>query len=237
MTDIAGWNTVAREPLVLVREYSFGAGMANTLAVALPDRKWMLVSPPIGVAAEELKSLEQHGDVVALLEFNGAHHMGLAPCGAAFPRAISYATERAAARIRKKTKQPGRLEPIDRLRPLLGDRISILPVPGDKIGDVLVRVQTEKGTLLYTGDFIANIPRLPRNPIARLMFKLTDSGPGFKVFGIFFKFFIADKTAARDFLIHEVENNPPSIVVPGHGDVVARDNLGPTVASMLRAAF
>jgi hypothetical protein len=237
MTDIAGWKTITQDPLVLMREYSFGAGTANALAVALPDRKWMLVSPPIGVPAEQLTSLEQHGDVVALLEFNGVHHMGLASCGATFPRATSYATERAAARIRKKAKTPGRLDSIDVLRPLLGDRVSVLSVPGDKLGDVVVRVQTEQGTLLYAGDFIANIPLLPKNPIARLLFKLTDSGPGFKIFRIFFKFFVANKKAARDFLIHEVENHPPAIVVPAHGEVVARDDLGPTVASMLRAAF
>jgi hypothetical protein len=44
----------------------------------------------------------------------------------------------------------------------------------DKPGDVCVRVRTEKGTVFYAGDFIANMPTLTKN----LLFKLTDSAPG-----------------------------------------------------------
>jgi hypothetical protein len=237
MTTIAGWTLLTEEPIVMVREYRFGPGYSNAIAVGLPDRKLMLVSPPTGVAPEELKQLEQVGDVIALLEFNGAHHMGLAPCRAVFPRAMGYASPRAAARIRKKGKDPGPLEPLDVLRPWLGDRVSVVEVPGDKIGDVLVRVRTEKGTLLYAGDFVANIRVLPKNPLFRLMFRLSDSGPGFKVFGLFFKFFVKDKGAMRDFLIQEVQSHPPAILVPAHGDVVTQPNLGPTLASMFRSAL
>jgi hypothetical protein len=234
MTHVEGWQTLAEAPLVMVREYAFGPGLSNALAVALPDRKLMIVGPPTGVPAESLKQLEAHGDVVALLAFNGVHHLGLAGCRAAFPHAVSYATQRAAARIRKKGKAPGELESIDTLRPLLGDNVSLVPVAGDKIGDVLVRIRTEKGTLLYAGDFLANIRKLPRNPLFRLMFRLTDSAPGFKVFRLFFSFFVKDRAAARDCLIEEIQANPPAIVVPAHGDIVTQSDLGPTLVSMLR---
>jgi hypothetical protein len=237
MTNIAGWSRLADSPLVLVREYRFGPGASNALAVELPNRKLLIVSPPTGVPTDELKQLEQAGEVAALLEFNGVHHLGLGPCRAAFPHAISYASDRAAARIRKRGKEPGQLESLAALRPLLGDRVSVVEVPGDKIGDVLVRIETDRGTLLYAGDFVANIRKLPKNPLFRLLFRLTDSGPGFKVFRIFFTFFVKDKKSARDFLIREVETHPPAIVVPAHGDVVAQSGLGPTMASMFRAAL
>jgi hypothetical protein len=235
-TTISGWTTLAEEPLVLLREYAFGPGRANTLAIGLPNRKLLLVSPPTGVPAAELEALKPLGDVVAMVAINGAHHLGLSPCRAIFPNAVSYATPQAKARILKKGKNAGQLEPIDKLQPLLGDKISVVAADGCKIGDVLVRVQTEKGLLLYVGDFIANIQTLPSNLLFKLIFKLTDSGPGFKVFRLFFKFFVADARALRDFLIREVEARPPAIVVPGHGDVVERPELGPTLVSMLRAA-
>ena len=235
-TSVQGWTTIAENPLVLVREYSFGAGMANAMAVGLPDNKLMIISPPTGVPASELKALEAHGKVVALLEFNGAHHLGLPDCKPCFPDAVTYAAPRAAERIAKKGKNPGKIEPVDALTPLLGDKVSVFPVAGDKLGDVLVRVKTEKGTLLFAGDFIANIRQLPKNFMFRLVFKLTDSGPGFKVFRLFFKMFVADRKAARDCLIHEVEANPPAVLVPAHGDVIEQPNLGPTLVSMLRAA-
>ncbi len=236
-TAVNGWTTLAEQPLVLVREYSFGAGKANALVVGLPNNKLMIMSPPTGVSIEELRALDKVGSVVALLETNGAHHLGLGPTHEAFPQAISYAAPRAAERIRKKSKeQVGELAPLELLAPLLGDRVSVLAVDGDKIGDALVRVQTDKGILLYAGDYIANIAVLPNNFMFKLVFKLTDSGPGLKVFNVFFKFFVKNKAAARDFLIRELEGHPPAILVPAHGDVVERPNLGPTLVSMLRAA-
>jgi hypothetical protein len=162
--------------------------------------------------------------------------MGLPMCRKLFPNAVSYATADARQRILKRAKDPGHIEPIERLLPWLGDKVRVLAAPGCKIGDVLVHVQTERGALLYAGDFIANIEQPPKNLLFRLMFRLTDSGPGLKVFRIFFKFFVADQRALRDFLIHEIEARPPAILVPGHGATVTRSELGPTLVSMLRAA-
>ncbi len=75
----------------------------------------------------------------------------------------------------------------NRARPTegLGDEVAVLAVDGDKLGDVLLRVRTEKGNLLYAGDYIANIRSLPKHLIFRLLFKLTDSAPGLKVFNVF----------------------------------------------------
>jgi hypothetical protein len=237
MTTVPGWTTLAENPLVLVKEYAFGPGRANAVAVGLPNRKLLITSPPAGVPDADLKALEQCGEVIALLANNGTHHMGLGPARRAFPSAVSYAAPRAAARIRDKGKDFGQLAPIETLQPLLGDQVGVFAVDGDKVGDVLVRVRTERGTVLYASDFIANIQSLPDSFIFRMIFKLTDSGPGLKVFRIFFKFFVADRKAARDFLVKEIEANPPAVLVPAHGDVVIQSDLAPTLVGMLRAAF
>jgi hypothetical protein len=233
---ISGWTTLSEAPAVLVHEYGFGAGRANALAVQLPGRKWMIVSPPPKLTAAQAEAFGAHGEVVALVENNGTHHMGLAPCRTLFPNAVAYAEPLAAARIGKKNPSAGRLEPVAALRPLLGDAVSVIAAEGCKIGDVIVRVKSEKGVVLYTSDFIANINKLPRNPLFRLMFKLTGSGPGLKIFRIFFTFFVADKRAALAFLTREIEAHPPAIMVPAHGDVVARPDLASTLLGMLHAA-
>lgn len=235
-TTISGWTTLSEAPAVLVHEYGFGAGRANALAVQLPSRKWMIVSPPPKMTAAEAEAFGAHGEVVALVENNGTHHLGLGPCRALFPNAVTYAEPLAAARIRKKNASAGQLEPVTALRPLLGDAVAIVAADGCKIGDVIVRVKSEKGVVLYTSDFIANIRKPPSNPLFRLLFKLTGSGPGLTVFRIFFTFFVADKKAAIDFLAREIEAHPPAIMVPAHGDVVARPDLGPTLLGMLQAA-
>lgn len=236
MTTIPGWTTLAESPLVLVREYGFGGGKANALAVALPNRTWMIVSPPPKLTAAEAQALAEHGQVVALVENNGSHHLGLGPCRALFPDAVTYAEPKAAARIRSKNKDAGQLEPIEALKPLLGDAVSIVAADGCKIGDVIVHVQTERGSLFYASDFFANISQPPSNPFARLLFKLTGSGPGLRVFRIFFMVFVSDRKAAIDFLIRELQAHPPAVMVPAHGDVVASADLATTLLGMLRAA-
>ncbi|MFL5350481.1 MAG: hypothetical protein ACJ8AT_37395 [Hyalangium sp.] len=233
-TQVSGWTTLAEDPPVLVKEYKFGSGSANALAVALPERKWMIMSPPASITPADVEGFSKLGTVAALIENNGLHHLGLGPCRAQFPEAVTYAAPSAAERIRKKGQDFGQLEPLEKLQPLLGNKVALIPVDGAKFGDVCVRVQTEKGTLFYAGDFIANIQTLPKNLLFKLMFKLTDSGPGLKVFGLFFWFFVSDRKAARACLIRELEQNPPTILVPAHGDVVARQEVGPTLISMLR---
>lgn len=233
---ISGWTTVAEQPLVLVKEYAFGPGRANAMAVRLPDGSFMIISPSVepGADADAFAAL---GGVSALIANNGTHHLGLGPWRAKFPQAVTYAATRAAERIRKKGKNPGQLEPIEKLQSKAGDRIGFVTISGDKIGDVCVRVHTDRGVLFYAGDFIANIHTLPRNPLFKLAFRLTDSAPGLKVFKLFFTFFVADKGAARDALIKELDAHPPAILVPAHGDVVARQDVGPTLVGMLRQAI
>jgi hypothetical protein len=236
MSTVEGWTTLAETPLVLLHEYSFGPGYANALAVRLPDGQFLLVSAPKLRSPETLRALAVHGKVAALLAINGAHHLGLSDCRSVFPEAKSYATPDARKRILKKGDSPGALAPLSELEPLLGDAIAVVAAEGCKVGDVLVRVETERGTVLYCGDFIANIPTLPKNPLAKLMFKLFDSGPGLKVFRIFFTFFVANKQLLRDFLIREIEARPPAILVPGHGEVVIEAGLAPKLVGMLRRA-
>jgi hypothetical protein len=233
---IPGWVTLSEQPAVLVHEYGFGAGRANALAVLLPERKWLIMSPPPKLSASEAQAFSEHGTVVALVENNGTHHMGLGPCRKLFPSAITYAEPQAAARIRTKNRDAGQLEPIASLRPLLGSAVTIVAIDGCKVGDVVVRVATEKGVIFYASDFLANISRLPKNPIFRLLFKLSGSGPGLRVFRIFFMFFVADRKAAIGSLIRELEAHPPATLVPAHGDVVQRPDLGPLLVGMLRAA-
>jgi hypothetical protein len=235
-TYVAGWTTLTENPPVLVREYKFGAGTANAMAVALPGDQWLIMSPPNQLSIAEVEGFNAVGRVVALVENNGSHHMGLGVGRACFAQAVTYAAPRAAARIRKKGKDFGQLEPTAALQPQLGEKVSLVEVDGDKIGDVVVHVRTERGNVFYAGDFIANLKELPQNFLFRLMFKLTDSAPGLKVFKMFFKFFVADAVAARRSLIREIRANAPTILVPAHGEVIEREDLAPTLIQMLEAA-
>lgn len=220
----------------MLREYSFGRGRSNTLVVELPGRKLLIVSPPVGVPEAELRALSQQGEVVALLAINGAHHLGLGPCRAVFPNAVTYAAPAARERIQKRGKDHGELKPLDALTPLLGAEIRVQEIEGVKFGDVVLHASTERGNLFYASDFFANIPRLP-GVVMKLLFTLSGSGPGLKVFKLYFLGFVRKRAAARDHLIRELQAHPPNIMVPAHGEVAQQVDLGSTLIDMLRSAL
>jgi glyoxylase-like metal-dependent hydrolase (beta-lactamase superfamily II) len=232
--DLPGWTRLTHQPPVFVREYSFGPGRATSVAVLLPGARWLLISPPGDLSAGEREDFRRAGEVEALLANNGAHYLGLDPWSAAFPSAAGYASERAAARIRAKAKGALPLRPLAELTPQLGAEVTLIEMAGDKIGDVLVRIDTERGPVLYVSDMVANFRELPPNPLFRLLFRLFDAAPGLKVFTPFFTFFVKDKAAAKACLVRELLDHPPRVLVPAHGDVVDRPELARELIALLR---
>ena len=229
------WSVLCEEPIVVIREYSFGPGMANATAIGIGDNRLLLMSPPTAVEPEVLEELREYGEVVAILEPNGVHHMGLELCHEVYPYAVAYVSEVAARRIRKKEKYPGAFESLDKLRELLGDKVEVLEVPGNKVGDVIVRAQTDKGMAWWFGDFVGNGP-LSGNWLIQRIFKWTRSGPGFKVNRLFFKVFVADKLKARDWFLGQLKTTPVDLFIPAHGEPIHRAGLAAELTQMMTDA-
>ena len=232
-TSTTSWQTLSTEPLVLRREYSFGPGMANATVLGLGDRRLLLISPPN--EREALEELREYGDVIAITETSGVHYMGLEDCRAVFPNANVFASDLAAERIAQKAHHPGKIEALGGLRRLVGDQLEILDVPGNMVGDVLLRGQTDRGLTWWIGDFVGNAP-LPRNILLNLLFRLSGSGPGFRVNKLFFRFFVADKSAAKAFFLEQLEAHPLDYLIPAHGEPIGRDELGAELTTMFQAA-
>lgn len=230
-----GWEVISKQPLLLRCEYNFGSGLANSTAIEVDEGKLLLISPPTGIE-NIYERLREHGDVVAITELNGAHYMGIEEARAAFPFARVFASEVAGARITNKAQNPGEVESLDLLRELAGDRIELLEVPGSKLGDVLMRAETDKGMAWWVGDAIGNAP-LPDSFVIRLLVKWTDSGPGFKVNKLFLKFFASDAAAWKQFFVDQLAAHPIGLLVPAHGDPLARDGLAAELTEMIRVAI
>ncbi len=234
-SESTSWAVIAEDPIVVRREYDFGGGMANATAVGFGDKRLLLISPPKDVAPEVLEELREYGEVVAVLEPNGMHHMGLDLCREVYPYAVTYLSEVAAARIAKKEKLDGALEPIEKLRELVGDAIEVLEVPSSKVGDVVIRAKTDRGMAWWFGDFIGNAP-LMGNWLVRSIFKWTKSGPGFKVNRLFFKFFVTDRKVTRDWFIEQLKGTPVDLFIPAHGEPIQRAGLAEELTQMLTDA-
>lgn len=225
---------MSKQPLLLRREYDFGIGVANSTAYEIDDGKLLLVSPPTGIESV-YEELREHGEVVAIIELNGAHYMGLEEARAAFPFARVFASAAAGARITSKAQNPGDVESLDALRELVGDRIELLEIPGHKLGDVLIRARIDKGMAWWVGDVIGNAP-FPNSLLVKLMMKWTDSGPGFKVNRLFLRFFAEDKVAWKEFYLEQLAAQPLDVLVPAHGDPIVREGLAAELTEMFGTA-
>src|SRR5690606_40211598 len=112
--------------------------------------------------------------------------------------------------------------------------VDLVPLEGDKVGDLLMRIRTDRGVLLFVSDYIANIPQLPKSGVPRALFKLSRSAPGLKIFNLFVWAFVADRKRAKASVIRAIEEQPPSVLVPAHGDVLADPDLSGKLLALLR---
>jgi hypothetical protein len=94
-----------------------------------------------------------------------------------------------------------------------------MDMPHYKTGEVLVRIASERGLVWYVTDIVMNLPVLPSNPVFKLLFRLSGSGPGLKLNNIAPLFMVRDKAALKRWLAAEFDKAPPSWLIPTHGDI------------------
>ena len=215
---ISSWNVIDDEACALSLTYTFAKdATANCFAARMSNGELMVVSPAVGLTEEAATQLEEYGKVGALVANNGFHHMGQASWRERFPDARAFAPDVAAARIHKKTGLD--FEPMDALAELAGDAILCREVPNTKLGESWFAAKSGSGFIWFASDMLMNRPDLPKFPFS-LLFSLTKSAPGYRVFNLSLKFVVKDRAEALNLLRADVESHTPIVVVPGHGDIV-----------------
>jgi hypothetical protein len=229
------WTVIDEDAGVLSRSYSFGPATANTVVVRLGEGRLLVVSPGRKLPASAFEELAEHGKVVAMLAPNGFHYLGMSEWVERFPEARLFATQAAARRINK--RQPSRrFEPIDAIDEHLPDHVHVNAPPAMKDPDVFVRVDTDAGAVWFSNDVLGNMAALPDHWLFRFLFKVTRSGPGFSVNRLALKF-LGPKPAFREFIVRQMKEHPPRILVPGHGAALTGDDLGKRTVEVLEAGL
>lgn len=213
-----GWKVFDADLPVLLYEYSFGPGLANALAFR-GARGMIVVSPPCRVAPGVQDDVASYGEVVALVASNAFHHMGLPEWKARFPDAAVYAPAQSVARVEKHAKLAG-VRPLADAKAVAGDRAELLDMPHYRTGEVLAKIASGRGLAWYVTDVIMNMPELPPNPVARLLFRASGSGPGFRFNNLAPLFMVRDKAALRRWIAEEFRRAPPAWLIAAHGEIV-----------------
>ena len=212
-----GWEVFDTELPILTYTYSFGAGLANALAVGGAGGL-IVVSPPCRVDAGVMDDLAAFGPVRALVASNAFHHMGLPAWHRHFPDAALFAPAQSIARVEKQSGLRG-IAPVASAADIAGPGVELIDLPHYKTGEVLVRMESPRGRAWYVTDVILNMTELPGNPVARLLFGLSGSAPGLRYNNIAPLFMVRDRRALRRWLAAEAAAKPPRWLIPAHGAV------------------
>jgi glyoxylase-like metal-dependent hydrolase (beta-lactamase superfamily II) len=214
-----GWRIISDR--AWLHEYAFAKhGVANCLALRLHNGEVVVLSPALGLSEAAYAQLAQLGPVTALVATNGHHHLGIGAFRKRFPAARCYAPALSAPRIAKRNPEAGALLPLSELSSLLGDDLVIREAPGTRSGELWAFARGANGYLWFVSDILVNIETLPAALVPRLIFKLSGSGPGYRVFHAALALMVKDKRAVLRALLSDVQAHPPSIVVPAHGEPV-----------------
>ncbi|MDQ6620361.1 MAG: hypothetical protein M3Z31_11830 [Pseudomonadota bacterium] len=213
-----GWVVFdARKP-ILTYSYSFGPAHAVALAVGGADGL-VVVSPPRRVPAAGYDQLAQYGPVRALVASNAFHHLGIAPWSARFPDARVFAPMQSVARVERKSGVKG-IRPLSEASAIAGPELELVDLPHYRSGEVLVRMTSERGPVWYVTDVILNLPELPRHPVAKVLFGLSNSAPGLRMNNIAPLFMVKDRAAQKRWFAAEFGKAAPRWLIPAHGDAV-----------------
>lgn len=232
-----GWTIIDADAGVLTYTYEFSRGAtSNCFTARLRSGGLLVVSPPIKVSQEIVDDLAAYGKIEALVANNGFHHLGIARWRELFPKARCFAAEGAKARIAKRSKDAGELEPLAALEPLLAEGVAVIETASSKCGETWVRAKIEGGYAWYGSDILANMPSLPPNFVVRQLLKWTKSAPGYRLFNLAHKIVLKDRKATLRAMLEDVKRHPPRVMVPAHGGILSSASLGAETERLLMDA-
>jgi glyoxylase-like metal-dependent hydrolase (beta-lactamase superfamily II) len=221
------WQSLSEDGSVRYLKYRFGPGTANTLAVRRDDDTWLVVSPAMDAPPSALDELGADGAVSALLAPNAYHHLGQEAWRQRFPDAVSYAAEGALPRLAKKSRTiPYR--PLAELSRRLGARVGLFVPDGMKSPDALVRVSVPGVTVWWLGDLFSNSSAEDQIWLLRVIAPWFGSGLGYRRNTKPGVVYVRDAPAWLKSIRDSLAADPPSIVVPAHGDPVCHDTAART---------
>jgi hypothetical protein len=231
------WKSIDDRSGIFAIRYSFGGGgSATTLVAKIGDGKFLAISPGCGLSAEALDELALEGEVVALVAPNFFHYLGLPEWLKRWPKARVFAPQKSIPRLEKKCPAVVAFEPLEKLRPLLPDHVTVLEPPHLRQGEAMALLRGTAGWIWYFTDLVINLAKLPPNPLKKLVLWSFLGGTGLRVSRIA-KLFVKDRPALKSWLLTELRSRQPVCLVPAHGEILKGASLLEDLSQAVRAGL
>jgi len=233
-----GWTIIDAEAGVWMREYSFdGRSTANCLVARMADDNLLVISPACNMTDAAFETLQRLGHVSAIVANNGLHYLGLAEWIARFPHASVHAPGAAMVRLRQRVPNLGAILPFERLNGRLRGRIHLIEAPFTRCGESVAIIRIRRGWAWFVSDLLVNMERIKAPLPIRLLFRLTRSGPGYRIFNLALRRTVTDRVAVLSWLSGELTQRPPVIIVPSHGKFLDHPGLYRQTQDMVSEAL
>ncbi len=217
------WKLIDEEIGIWEAVYRVPGFKCRTVAIRLKSGGFLLYSPGGGLIESAQKEILNSSEVDVLLVPNFVHHLGLAKWRKQYPKAIAVASEIAMPRLKKQGHAD--LHPLSKIADLLPEKISYLEPEGTRMGESWLQAETAKGIMWIVCDLFFNHPHVSKKIIPRLIMKAMKAGPGLSVSRITYWGGIKNHRSYREWVLRQLEESPPKILLPNHGDMLTDDNL------------
>jgi hypothetical protein len=212
------WFQLEEHPEVYFGQYIVPNFISNSIAIRASENHWVLISPGEKMLAEWLEKWQTPATNISIIFPNSFHYMGVQRWLEAFPDAALYASQKAKKRLIKKGFT--NILALESYQPELPEGYDVLIPPGHRGGDVWLSKQgQENNNLWITCDSFLNYERVSNQPIARTLQTLLGAAPGLKISEVIKWLLLDRKSAFKPWVLNQLEQDKPSILIPSHGEV------------------
>lgn len=214
---------------------------SNTVLLDSKDGRVLVISPGADLLESFAKRFpdydapETAGEGITIVMPNAYHYLGVSVWKQRYPNARLLASAKARKRL---IKLP--IEGIhgcdtisDGLAGPVPESFWAVP-PGHRGGDVWLVVKNSGGFVWITCDSFLHYPRVSNQPVARFVQKIMGAAPGLKLSRVIKYFLLNDRRAFKRWCLAFVKNQPPTVLLPSHGDVLVSEHLGEKLEALIR---
>lgn len=212
------WHPLQGHPELHCGQYVVPNFVSNSVAIQVTESQWVLISPGQSLLTPFLNRWGSSDLELSILFPNAYHHLGVPAWLRAFPGAKLYASRKAAARLMKQGFETVR--PLEEQALRLPPAYDLLFPPGHRGGDVWVRKRSGTDTLWITCDSFLNYERMSNQWLARFLQRALGAAPGLKLSQVIKWLLLDDRQAFKLWALDQLAQDPPTILIPSHGEVL-----------------